>query len=143
MDERLQRHRRHGGVMLEDRMQADDGHAMTAQPFMQRLRLRQSVQHATRAQHLEGMQDHDPASQASQGQRLRGVEPPVHLEFGRQRRVIHRHRRLGQASAVQLSSRCCGVQISLSVSKPFFRARWTMSCLRASGKCLSRASIHR
>ena len=63
VQKRFQRYRRHRGMVLEDRVQADHGHVVVGERGLDALRLRQSVVHAGRAQHLKGMQHDHPALQ--------------------------------------------------------------------------------
>jgi len=87
--EDLQRLLGHHLVVLEDRVQADDGHLIRAEPLANPPRLGQAFRHATGTEHLESYQDDHLALELSEGHRLVGVEPARDGEFGRGLWVEH------------------------------------------------------
>ena len=83
--------RRHGGVMLEDRMQADHCHLRGVEGGGDPLRLRQAVADATGAEYLEHLDRQHLAAEPVQRQRLVGVQPFLGVTFGHH--LLHdRHR---------------------------------------------------
>ena len=62
VDEGLQRLDRHHVMVLEDRVQADDGQLGRREGLAHPLGLRQAMGHTGRAQHLEGVQQHHAAT---------------------------------------------------------------------------------
>ena len=62
VDERFQRHRRHGGMMFKHRVQPDDLEVRMFEEVEGALRLRRSVRDASGTQHLERMQKNRPAA---------------------------------------------------------------------------------
>jgi hypothetical protein len=59
---RLQRYRRHGGMMFKHRVQPDDLEVRMSEEVEGALRLRRSVRDASGTQHLERMQKNRPAA---------------------------------------------------------------------------------
>ena len=82
VNEGLQRHRRHRGVVLEHGVQSDHLQIGVAEQVMDALRLRRSVGDAARAQHLKCMDEDRTSAQAGQRQRRLAVEPARHRDFG-------------------------------------------------------------
>lgn len=70
----------HHIVVLEDGVQADHRDLFLREQPVDAQSLRQAVRHATRAQHLEGVQHHCASAQALQGHQLRRVEPQAGLQ---------------------------------------------------------------
>ena len=64
-----------GCVMLEHRMQADHRNIGCIEPRRDPLRLRQTVQHASGAEHLEHLDGRHLAAEIGERQRMIGVEP--------------------------------------------------------------------
>jgi hypothetical protein len=69
VQERAQGHRGHRFVVLEYGVQSDHRDVVGFEHRVNALRLRQTVLHAARAQHLEGVQRDDPSAQRRQRQR--------------------------------------------------------------------------
>jgi hypothetical protein len=65
----------HRRVVLEDGMQPDHRERRGGEALGHALRLRQAVRDAARAQHLEGVQQHDLAAKVFQAERLVAVQP--------------------------------------------------------------------
>ncbi len=77
-----ERRKAHGFVVLEDRMEPDDGYRGTGEVLRDPLSLRQSASNAARAEHLEGVEQDDSPSKAFESERLDGVEPGRRMPFG-------------------------------------------------------------
>ncbi len=73
--EGLKRDRRLGLVMLENTVQANDRDVLAAKRPEHPGGLRQAVEDAPRAEHLEGFDHHHAPAQAFEGDRLRRVKP--------------------------------------------------------------------
>src|SRR5690606_11701237 len=85
----FERHRRHGRVVLEDGVQADDDRILALEQSMQPLGLRHPMADTARAQHLERMQHHHLAAQSGKAEWPIGVEPLLNLPFGRRLVLAH------------------------------------------------------
>ena len=70
---------------LEDSVQADHGHVVTGESSLDALRLRQSMVHAGRAQHLESMHNDHAAAKCSRLQGHALVVEPSARRPGRRR----------------------------------------------------------
>src|SRR5690606_21869850 len=61
MDERLERYRPHGFMMFEHCMQTDNAQFVQRESVVYGFRLGNAVADASRAEHLKGVYNHDPA----------------------------------------------------------------------------------
>ncbi len=144
VQERLQRDGRHRGVMLEHRVQADHHDVVRRESRLDALRLRQSVLHATRTQHLERMQHHHPAAQIGRLQRGTRVEPLPRgpCRRGAAGRVEAEHHRRGRRSppaAVRAVTFCRWRRRSHGASAQCgIRSTQPQRCYRLPGRSSSR-----
>ena len=83
MEEGLERDGRHRRMMLENRMNADDGEFGLTEDLVELVKLRDRVRYATRAKSLQGMQEHRSATQTCERDRPGRVEPLADGEFRR------------------------------------------------------------
>ena len=86
--ERRQGVRTHHVVVLEDRVEPDDGQVLTRVHALHSRRLGQRVVHTCRAQHLERLEHHHPPPEVSERDAV-GVQPDGDVEIGRGRRYVH------------------------------------------------------
>ena len=80
VQERLERHRGHGVVVFEHRVESEHCE-IAAEYLLDALRLRQPVRDAARAEHLKRLDHHDLAPETGQGWAVVGIEPAGDGQF--------------------------------------------------------------
>ena len=108
VNEITQRRQRHGVVVLEHRVQADDRQRLASEQLGHALRLRQRLRHAAGAQHLESVQQHHATAKVFEAERFVAVQPARCLP--RRREVGRRHQKFPTFTQAQLNSVSCSRQ---------------------------------